>query len=310
MPVALDELCRRELGAGVQSSEFVEVSVATVYGLRLGDGRRVVVKVHRPRVAPEFLSAVRAVQQRLFEAGFPAPQPLLGPVPFGAGTAVVEALLDTGEHADAHRPDVRRAMTSSLAGLVELARPFTELEGLRLNPMEVPEGQLWPVPHDPRFRFEATSEGAEWIDRIATGARSVRDRPVGALVVGHTDWRVQNMRVADGRVTAVYDWASLSVLREPVLVGAAAHAFTTNWAVDDRPQFPSLAEALAFIADYEAARGAPFTDGESVVARASLVYTMAYTARCEHSDTPTDPTPPAGTARAFLAEHAAGLLGG
>jgi hypothetical protein len=47
-----------------------------------------------------------------------------------------------------------------------------------------------------------------------------------------------------------------------------------------------------------------------VVARASLVYTMPYTARCEHSDAPEDSMPPAGTARAFLDEHAADLLGG
>ncbi len=33
-----------------------------------------------------------------------------------------------------------------------------------------PAGGLWPVPHEPRFDFEATSAGAEWIDRIAAAA--------------------------------------------------------------------------------------------------------------------------------------------
>ena len=151
--------------------------------------------------------------------------------------------------------------------------------------------------------------GAEW-DRPRGHPGAVRARPAGgALIVATTDWRVENMRLADGRVTAVYDWASLSLLREPVLAGSAAHAFTTNWSVDDRRQFPTFGEALAFVADYERARGAPFTDEEGAVARASLVYTMAYTARCEAPDAPTDPAPPAGTARAFLAEHGAELLG-
>jgi hypothetical protein len=317
---ALDEFCRLQLGSAVQSSEFFDASVGSVHGLRLCDGRRVVVKVHGSRVAVEFLSAVRTVQQHVFEGGFPAPRPVLGPVPFGVGTAGVEALNDTGEHADAHRPYVRRAMASSLARLVELARPFTGLRGLRQHMMEVRENQLWPVPHDGRLDFEATSDGAEWIDRIAAQARSVRDRHVGAMVVGHTDWRVQNMRLSEGCVTAVYDWDSLSILREPVLVGSVAHGFTTNWAVDDWRQFPSLSETAAFIADYEQARGAPFDSEERAVARASLAYTMAYTARCEHSDAFTDigrhppevaatSKPPAGTARAFLAAHAADLLG-
>jgi hypothetical protein len=75
---ALDAFCRRELGSAVQSWEFFDVSVGSVQGLRLRDGRRVVVKVQGPRAAVAFLRAVRTVQQRLFEDGFPAPQPLLG----------------------------------------------------------------------------------------------------------------------------------------------------------------------------------------------------------------------------------------
>jgi hypothetical protein len=77
----------------------------------------------------------------------------------------------------------------------------------------------------------------------------------------------------------------------------------------------------AFLADYEAARGAPFDGEEHAAARAALVYAMAYTARCEHSDLLTDmgslparperaaePVPP-GSARAFVAAHAEALLG-
>jgi hypothetical protein len=103
--------------------------------------------------------------------------------------------------------------------------------------MSVGEDQLWPVPHDGRFDFEATADGAEWIDRIAAQARPLLDREVGAVVVGHTDWRVQHMLFADGRLTAVYDWASLTVMREPRLVGSVAHAFTTSWAAETGDSF-------------------------------------------------------------------------
>jgi aminoglycoside phosphotransferase (APT) family kinase protein len=155
---------------------------------------------------------------------------------------------------------------------------------------------------------------------VARAAKRRRDQEAGELVVGHCDWRVENVRLEDGRVSAVYDWDSLSVLREPALVGAAAHAFTSNWAEPDRVQLPTLDEALAFAGDYERARGRPFGEEERAALRASLVYSMAYTARCEHSNELTDmgrrpPAPPAspevppGTARAFLLAHAPELLG-
>lgn len=233
--------------------------------------------------------------------------------------AGVEAALDDFCRRELASGVERWEFFEASARLVALARPLARTAGLSETMMAVREGQLWPVPHDARFDFEATSDGAEWIDQIAVKARSVRDKAVGAIVVGHTDWRVQNMRFADGRLTAVYDWDSLSVVREPVLLGSVAHGFTANWALDDWRQFPSLSEALAFVADYEQGRGERFSVDERAVARASLAYTMAYTARCEHSDALTDmgrrrprspasPEVPAGTARAFLAEHATELL--
>ena len=183
-------------------------------------------------------------------------------------------------------------------------------------------GDLWPTPHDGRFDFAATAAGAEWLDEIAGRARRVRDRDAGDLVVGHTDWRVENMRLASDRsVSAVYDWDSLKILREPALTGGVAHLFTSDFRVPERVQLPTLDEALAFIADYEAARGAPFSGEEHAVVCAALTYAMAYTARCEYSDLLTDmgsaparperaaePIPP-GSARAFVAAHAEALLG-
>jgi hypothetical protein len=128
------------------------------------------------------------------------------------------------------------------------------------------------------------------------------------------------MRFVDGRLTAVYDWDSLGVGLEPVLVGSISHAFTSNWGVVDWEHFPSLEEALSFIDEYEDARGSPFSADERAVAFASLTYTMAYTARCEHSDAltsigvpPSVLRPPcavpAGSARAFLVDNAKTLLG-
>jgi hypothetical protein len=300
-------------------------SVGSVHGVRLDDGRRVVVKIHPLRASVGYLEAMQTAQRRLAAAGFPAPSPLAPPTALGHGIAIAETLLDRGETPDGHDPAQRRAMAAGLAELVALARPLTALEALRESIMAVAPGALWPRPHDDRFDFDATADGAEWVDRIAIAARAIRDRePAGAEVVGHTDWRAQHLRFADGRLTAVHDWDSLAILPEPALVGSVAHAFPADWAAAEPPRGPACEDALAFIADYEAAReGGPFSEREREVARAALVWTMAYTARCEHSDERTDmgrhaPAPwsetgpagvPAGGARAFLAAHAAELLG-
>jgi hypothetical protein len=133
-----------------------------------------------------------------------------------------------------------------------------------------------------RFDFIATAPGAEWIDEIA--ARVVNERDAGERVLGHADWRVEHLRFAGGRLVAVYDWQSLSVVTEPALAGYAAHGFTADWSASPPAAVPSVDEALGFLDDYERARGAPFDEAERACARAALVYATAYGARCEHSD--------------------------
>jgi hypothetical protein len=318
---AVGGFCERALLAPIAAAEFFEASVGAVLGARLTDGRRVVVKVHGPRTSARFLEAMQTVQHALAGAGFPAPAPLAPPQPLDAGIAVAETLLDTGERADGHDPAVRRAMARELARLVALCRGLGDLDGLHDNAMATDPADLWPRPHDDRFDFAATTPGAEWIDAIARRARAARDRDAGDVVVGHTDWRVQHLRFADGELTAVYDWDSLALQREPVLAGGVAHLFVADWDVGEA-RFPTLDEALGFIADYEAGRGAAFDAEQGAVARAALLYAMAYTARCEHSDALTDfgthaadlthahdPAPP-GSARAFVAAHAETLLSG
>jgi hypothetical protein len=212
-------------------------------------------------------------------------------------------------------------MARTLSQLIERCRSLATPSGLTENAMKVAPGELWPTPHDGRFDFVATTPGAEWIDDFARQARHILERgSKGDRVVGHTDWRAQNMRFVDEQITAIYDWDSVAIEHEPVLVGSVAHGFTSNWAEPPTGrQFPTLEEAEAFIADYEHARSTAFTPDEQRSARAALAYSMAYTARCEHSDALTDfgthpavianqfSVPP-DEAKLFLADHAADLL--
>ena len=318
---ALEEFCARFLRSRIASAVFFEASVGSAHGVLLADGRRVVIKLHRPDRSIAFLHAVHAVQRVLAESGFPCPRPLVGPEPLGAGIASAESLLDSGDYADAHQRAVRRAMATSLLRLVERCRPLATLPGLGENAMRILPGELWAIPHDGRFDFAGTTPGAEWIDDLARQARAILDAtPSGETVVGHTDWRAQNMCFAGEEISAIYDWDSLAIEREPVLVGSVAHGFTSNWAKPPAGrQFPTLEEAEAFINDYEHARGAVFSLAERRAARAALVYSMAYTARCGHSDALTDfgrhpPlmasqfSAPPDEAKIFLTDHATHLL--
>jgi aminoglycoside phosphotransferase (APT) family kinase protein len=314
---AVDGFCRSHLGAGAAHYEFFATSVGSVHGVGLSDGRRVVIKVHRADADGDHLVAVQRVQAHLGAAHFPCPRPVLGPTPLAHGLAVVETLLDEGTWADAHEPAVRGEMASTLARLIELCRPLGAPAGLG----SIRDGarRLWLQPHDRRFDFAGTSHGAEWIDRLRDAANQQLDRlgPAQA-VIGHSDFRAEHLRFADGRVSAVYDWDSLGVGPEPVVVGNAAHAFTADWSRRGW-QLPTLTESFAFISDYEAARGTPFGREERQAASAAMIAALSYSARCEHSDRltrfgtqPPGPAPaavPPGGFLAHLASRGAALLG-
>jgi hypothetical protein len=279
----VDRFCSHALGSPIERYEFFASGVTSVHGVRLRDGRRVVVKVGCEHA--DYLASVQLVQARLISQGFPCSRPMLGPTAAGAGVAVVEELLERGSRACAHEAPIRAAMAGGLARIVECCRDFTALPGLGPSLFASPAaGALWPRPHDRRFDFEGTADGAAWIDELAARARERLAAGCGELVVGHCDWRAEHVRFEGEELVATYDWQSLAVVREPELVGAAAHAFTADWRTQQARRLPTLDEARAFVADYEAARGAGFSPAEYDAIDAAWVYATAYGARCEHSD--------------------------
>jgi hypothetical protein len=253
-----------------------EVSVGARLGLRLRDGSRIALKVHLDRVGPDYLEAVQRVQKHLFERGFPCPKPL------GVrGRATVEEWREDGVYRDAHEPEVRRVVAGELAELFRLTGELQPLPGMEpFFPRR--DGPLWPRPHNVLFDFEATAEGAEWIDEIARAAKPRRDAQVGALVIGHGDWTVKHFRFDGLRPTVIYDWDSLGTDFETAYVGNSAASFTYT---EHLPVavWPTVEEAQAFLEDYAEARVAPFTPEERRAARAAAVYSRAYSTRCAHA---------------------------
>ena len=332
--------CEAEFGRIPERVIFFAASQGVVFGLRLYDGRRVVVKVHPPHQSPAFLAQMGQVQHYLAERGYPCPRPVQGPRPLVAGYATVEELIDEGEYRDAHDPVVRQAMAAAFARLFQLTSEPEIVSMLQsaLFDHRLPPDVLWPRPHNAIFNFEATAAGAEWIDELAHSARKTIDADQSKLVLvqypenvpcshlaqplsvymkkpkrssgftlGHADFSVKQMRFMGNSIRVIYDWDSLLLNKEAVFVGKTA----VNFPYSEQPgiaNLPTQQEALAFVAEYEAARGQSFTKEERKVIAAGATLEIAYGARCEHSLYPQKQVYPADSLRSLLATYGANFL--
>lgn len=304
---AIDGACLQHLGAPVARPIFYQSSIGAVAGLELVDGRRVTLKAHQSTRPQALLREVVRVQSVVSRAVGLAPAVLAGPFPFGRGMAVFEQYVDAGVWADPHEASVRRELARSLCSMVAALLPIAAdctLPG-HLLPSPV-DGPLWPTPHSKLFDFTATQAGAEDIDDVARAAHA-RTRPAGRVVVAHGDWRAEHVRFHDGVAVAAFDWDSLCKLSEPALIGFTAHAFCADWSRADHVQAPTVAEARAFVHDYEAARGQPFEREESSLCSACFAYSVAYTARCGHA-LGADQRGQRGTFQHLIAELGVGLV--
>ena len=279
----IEALCAEHL-APVADGLYYRPGVGVVAGLLLADGRSVAVKVHRWRTDVARLTGMQAVQRHVHERDLPAPLPLLAPTALGSGIATAEEWRP-GERVDGHSDDVRAALAGGLHPVVRAASDLVGKVDVRPPAILRPAGApLWFEPHSVRFDFAATAAGAEWIDAAAEDARavlsSVADLPD---VIGHFDWRVENVGFTGGTLSAIYDWDSLALAPEAVLVGSTAAQFCTDWAVEG-DQVPTIEEMTAFVADYEGVRGEAFSARERAVLDAGNLALIAYGARCQHSD--------------------------
>jgi hypothetical protein len=222
------------------------------------------------------------VQADLVTAGVPAPAPLAGPLVLGNGWLTVEEHRD-GDSAVGYDPDVRRGMATALHNFVDAARPHAGSGWLGIWLGEPVIDDLWPEPHDHRFDHAGTAAGAEWIDDAARDARTTLMATALPNVVGHLDWRVQNLAFAGSRVSAIYDWDSVALVPEAALVGSASVIHPVDWRLEQPDPLPTLEQLDGFVADYEAARGAPFDDEREVLVGGQR-WVTSYGARCQHSD--------------------------
>jgi hypothetical protein len=269
--------CTDHLGSAPAAELFRSGQLSAVIGLRLADKREVVVKVRpaSPRVA-----ACAEVQRRMFESGYPCPEPLGGPAPLGDGLATAEAYVPGG----AVLPGAEHAAQLS-------AEAFAWLIGLAPRPADVPlldpapswaawnhgEAGLWPRPEDDDIDLNQV-DGPQWVDRAAGCARDRLRAGVGEAVIGHCDWLADNLRWRGDELLVVHDWDSAAADSEAVLAGFAAALYSTV----SPDELATVEETGRFLDAYCDARGQAFSADELQRSWAAGVWTRAYDAKYQH----------------------------
>lgn len=275
LPDLLAPWCAQHLGAALRETLFERHQLSYVVGVRLDDGREVVVKVRPPNAR---LDACTLVQRHVWERGFPCPALLVGPSPFGELTATAEAHLPAGEllSRDADAP---RRFATALALLVSLAPAPDEVPSLAPAPPWLGWGHTgagtWPYPDNLAADLN-TVAGPAWLDDLGARLRARLCASTLPAVIGHADWESQNLRWQDGELVAVHDWDSVVALPEMAIAGAAAAVFPA----DRLPlSDATVAESEAFLVAYAAARGRPWSDEERQLAWAAGLWVRAFNAK-------------------------------
>ena len=237
---ALAVWCRRWLGAPPAAELFEAGYLSAVRGLRLADGREVVVKV-RPHGLR--LAGCAVVHRALWTAGFPCPEPLVDLQPLDGYAATAEALvLDAGEPP----PDSELAALSAagLARLVGLAPDPGVVPSLAPSPSwtgwDHAGPGLWPRPEDRDVDLNACPE-PQWLARVAAAVRDRLRRGRGDLVIGHGDWHPENLCWQGRHLIAVHDWDSVICQPEPAIAGWPPPASSASTTL---PGWPASTTAL------------------------------------------------------------------
>jgi len=263
----LDDWCRRWLGSPPQAELFSGGGVSRVVALHLVDGQDVVIKIRRPETR---VYGCAVAQRRIWQAGYPCPEPLAGPAPLGEQLATAERFVPGGSELEPTIGNAER-YAWALAELVRLAPLPSEVPSLEPPPAwawwDYPGPSLWAW-QSPAERALAAERGwarpeltAEltWLEDLARRTRARLSTFRAPAVVGYVDWWVEHLRWLGDSLHIVHDWDSLACQPEAIVCGFAASTFPESlrhWVQAD------LAQTEAFLAGYERARGRAFSREE------------------------------------------------
>jgi len=255
----LSAWCARHLGSESEETLFSAGNLSRVFGLRLRDGRAVVVKV---RPAEPRLAGCTEVQRHLWQAGFPCPEPLAGPLPLAAtGYAVnAENLITGGAPYPATKgPAGAEAFARLLARMIALAPAPDAVSDLAPTPAWVhwdhPYPGVWPPPDDRDVDLNQLPATA-WLDELGHAVRTrLATTRTAPPVIGHCDWESHNLEFREGEPWAVHDWDSVVRAAETVIVGVAA----AMWPAEGDCFGAGIEQSEQFLDAYQHARGHSFS---------------------------------------------------
>ncbi|RBM10346.1 hypothetical protein DI005_36650 [Prauserella sp. PE36] len=282
LPDWLPAWCVDRLGHEPAGVLFEQRSISAVFGLRLSDGREVVLKA---REDDGRASSCVAAQARLAERGFPCARPLTPPVAVDGLAVHAEELRPGGELMRGDSPDVAVRYAAVFARLMAELADVTvapPLPNPRWARWDHADPGLWPA-----IGFLDERDQSAVPAYVVDTAARVRRRLLAAdlpCVLGHADFEAQNLRWHDGEVWAVHDWDSLAWQPEAALVGAACGAFASA----SPPTLAPVESSAAFLAAYLDLRGRRFTAEEWEIAWAASLWAAVHNARWEalHGDPP------------------------
>ena len=209
-----------------------------------------------------------------------------GPAPLGLGHATIEESVDVGSTADAHRPEIRRALAFSLSPPSPARRRFARGElgaGATRSLSTSPRAAL-AATSQKLFDFGATQAGAEYssmdlLAPLASGCTLSNKKAVrSATAIGERS----TCGSFGDCLGAAFDWdkllegESLSSLGSPRT--RSAPIFGRGPSSGPHPR-----EAKAFVLAYEEARGRLFIPAKRIGCGAAFAFSCAYTARCGHA---------------------------
>jgi hypothetical protein len=215
----------------------------------------------------------------MFESGYPCPEPLSGPAPFGGDVATAEvyvpggAVLPGAEHAS-------RVSAAAFARLIRLAPRPADVPSLDPAPSWAAwnhtEPGLWPRPDEFDVDLNEVA-GPEWIDQAGRRARDRLRAGAPRAVIGHCDWLASNLRWEGDELLVVHDWDSMAADSEAVLAGFAAALHSTV----SPDEHATVEETGRFLDAYCDARGQGFSADEVQLSWAAGVWTRAYDTKCQ-----------------------------
>lgn len=266
LPQWVDEWCRAFLEAAPAEALFCVSHLSEVIGVRLADGREVVLK-RRADPSQRTQHCVTA-QKAIAQQGFPCPLPLTGVIHEGGIAVHAEQFVPDGERDEEDTPAAAQKSAMLLADLLR------RLAALDVEPpLPNPEWVRWESPPE----RHGTQAVPAWLDDTSRIVQSKLGRCTLPRVLGHADWEAQNMCWKNGRPLAVHDWDSLAWLPEAAIVGTAAGVFASH----GKPTLAPLASSAAFLDAYEQGRCTGFSSYAREIAWAASIWVALHNARDE-----------------------------